>query len=337
MTASPGTVQWHCPYCEETQPTLREIQQHITQTATGDHEGISGESPDEDIIATDEDGDEVDVYAATDVVRPQNAPLENASKRKQVVYAWLANDRDEDVDAITAVTNADRDYTGQILGQIQRGEITREYWADDMDRQLLSALKERLEEYEPSEEDGDNTGESEEMSTQQDETADDVPSVSAKTIVLNTYDLAGEDINRKQAWTALSDAGVIDAGYEYFRRTYKEAIDGEHDVEDAVDEQVQTVIDPVLYSTGINSNKSDDTEQSDQPTESTETGSASRDTGSGGVSVDELRNVREKVELLREQAEYEGAGEDSAAARRAEFIGNKAVEWIDDLIDSAES
>lgn len=361
MTASPEKVTWNCPYCDESGDTLRGIQQHITETTTGDHEGISGESPDEDIVATDEDGDEVDVYEAADVVRPKDAPLQGVSKRKQVVYAYLANDREEDPDALAEVTEADRDYALQILGQIRRGEITRDYWADDTDRRLLAAMKDRLEEYDPTD---NNESESESeaaMSTQQQTDADaeestgEVPEdVTSKTLVLNAYDLTGPDVTVKKVWEAMTEVGVFDSGYEYFRRTWKEARDGditEDELESAVDDQIQSVLEHVLFEADLLEQATTESDvitdgeeepvQADtpvaEPSASVESArSTSRIASEGGVPVEAIEDVQEKVALLREQAEYEGQGDDSAAARRAEFFGKKVDEWLSELIEQAE-
>ena len=54
------------------------------------------------------------------------------------------------------------------------------------------------------------------------------------------------------------------------------------------------------------------------------------------MPVEAIEDVQEKVALLREQAEYEGQGEDSSAARRAEFFGKKVDEWLSELIEQAE-
>lgn len=352
LTAVPDDVQWHCPYCETTEQTLQDIQQHITESTGGEHEGVSGEIPDKEIIATTTDGEEINMHEAMDVIRSQDAPLEGVSKRKQVVYAWLANDREKDADAIAAVTDADRKYAQQILGQIRRGEITQDYWADDLDRQLLRLMEERLEEYDPTDSEIDSMSQQQEQTQAQEQDGEDMD-VPEKTIVLNAVDLAGEDLNRKQAWTALSEAGLFSSGYEYFRRTYKGGLDGEHDVEDAVDEQIQSVIEPVLFKAGLldqdTVESEEDVAESDEETvEKKDSGgepatadpsastSTSRPATGGGVSAEDIQSVREKADLLREQAEFEAAGESSSEIRKAEFIAEKTVEWLDELIEQAE-
>lgn len=345
MTAAPGETEWQCPFCDETNPTLREIQQHITESVEGEHEGVSGDSPDEDIIAIDpETGDEIDRYERTDVVRPDEEPFEDVSKRKQVVYCWLANDREEDPDAFGAVTDADRDYVVQILGQIRRGEISRDYWADDMDRELLAALEERLNENEPTE-----GGEEEEeiMSTQQ-ESAEDVESVSDKDIIINTYDLLGEEINRKQVWQALTDSDVFGSGYEYFRREYKSAVDGEYseeEIEDAVDDQIQSLIEPVLAQHGVlaeeteavEEGEAEAPEETEEPVEPTSTTAETESvTAEGGVNPNEIRRIRDKIELLHEESEALLDIDESVGSRRADFIGSKTIEMLEELIEESE-
>lgn len=181
--------------------------------------------------------------------------------------------------------------------------LTRDYWADDLDRRLLAALEDRLEEYEQQSIEQD---ESKSMSTQEtlDGDTDEELDVTAKTVMLSTYHLVGEDFNRKKAWEALQEAGLLDTGYEYFRRTHKEAIEGEHDVEEAVDSQVQSVIEPVLFNAGLLDQDTGETdEESDRTAETTEesestqqippaSASTSRSTGTtrGGVSVEDLRD-----------------------------------------------
>lgn len=352
MSAAPGKVEWHCPYCDVTESTLREAQQHITESVDGEHEGVSGDNPDQDIVAIDlETGDQVDEYDSADVVRPTDAPMQGVSKRKQIVAAWIANDREEDPDAIAAVTDADSDYAQQVLGQIRRGEITTDYW-EDIDQGLISTLEDRFEDTATDIDDSEKTMSTQQQTLDEDDMDGVTDTVTAKEIVLNTYDVAGEDVNRKQAWQALNSAEIFDSGYEYFRRTYKEAIDGvigEDEVEDAVDDQIQSVIDPVLFNAGVigsteapisaQSPNVDDKESDsipEEPPASTSRASRKTESSGGDVTVEEIEAVLEKVELLREQAEYEGAEENSAAARRAEFLGKKVEEWLTALIDQAD-
>lgn len=344
MTASPGEVEWQCPFCDETETTLREIQQHITESTEEEHEGVSGDSPDEDIIAIDpESGDEIDRYERTDVVRPKDAPLQDVSKRKQVVYAWLANAREEDPDAFAAITDADRAYTVQILGQIRRGDISRDYWSDDMDRELLAALEERLETYEPDE-DGDDTMSTQQQEPEQTEETKNVESVSDKEIIINSFNLLGSDINRKQVWEALTDAEIFSSGYEYFRREYKSAVDGdysEEEIENTVDDQIQSVIEPVLAQHGVlaepeeeESGTVEEPEESREPVEPASTTVEEPSvTSEGGVSVDDIRRVRGQIDLLHDESEALLDVDDSVGARRAEFIGSKTLELLDDLIE----
>lgn len=324
MTASPSE-QWHCPYCDKSGQTLREIQTHITDSTEGDHEGISGETPDQDIIATNENGDQVDVYEKSEVVRPQDATLQNVSQRKQVTAAWVvSDDNDIDVDTLAAITDADREYARQILGQIDRGEINREYRAD-LDEQLKNVMRKRIAKHQTN----SNRENTDNMATSQpQENMENISSVNAKTIILNTYDLLGDDLTRKPAWKALKEAGIIDTGYEYFRRTYKEAIDGEisqADISEAVDEQIQSTIESVLARNDVIETASDiddataNTDSTNEEAVDT-TGarskiasesndpSASRQvsTVKGGVAVEDLRVIRDRLELLREQAAFEG-------------------------------
>ena len=126
MTASLGKIEWQCPYCDTTQSTRRDLQNHITNSAEGEHEGISGESPDRDIVAVDPDtGEELDRHERADVVRPSEAPLEGVSKRKQVVYAWLAGNREERPGAYAQITEADRDYCSNSRADPPRRDHAR--------------------------------------------------------------------------------------------------------------------------------------------------------------------------------------------------------------------
>lgn len=334
MTASPSKAQWLCPYCDERKPTLRDVQNHITESTSDDHQGISGDSPDEHIIGVDPSTDEeIDRYERTEVVRPSDAPLHGVSKRRQIVYAWLANDQTPDPDVIAAVTDADRKYVVRILSQIRRGEISREYWAEDLDQALLTAFEDRLEDVEET------------MAQQQETTEDDQVEPSGKDIIINVYALLGDDINRKQVWETLSDAGVFDAGYEYFRREYKQAVDGEigeDEIESRTDTQIQSVIEPVLASQGLLADGSAATgEASDEDETAGDSANAELDSETvmvdGAVPAGDIQQIRSQVALMHEESVALLDVDDSVGARRAEFISEKTLNLLDKVLQTNSS
>ena len=203
-------------------------------------------------------------------------------------------------------------------------------------------MEKRLDDYT-----SDEPSETPEMSTDQSSLDNDqdneTPTVSAKTIGLNTVDLAGDDLNRKAAWEGLKGASIIDTGYEYFRRTYKEAIEGEHDVDAAVDDQIQSIIKPVLISAGLIEHA--DEEETNQTTEMTETETRVRTSSARKTRVEdepsrssekmqvELEQLRDRIELLREQAEYEASDEETPGSRKALFIANTAIDGLDEILN----
>lgn len=354
MTASPREVQWHCPYCDTTEPTLNEIQKHITKVTEGSHEGISGKSPDKDIVATDsETGEEVDVFDGTDVIRPDDAPLEGVSNRKRIVAAWMVADGADDeevLEQVDGITDADRSYVRQILRQINRGEVSREYRTKINDT-VLDAMESRLTDY-------NKTTEEPDMSTE--ETADEITdrdtidSVSSKNIVINAYKLTGPDVVVKQVWETLSDNGIFDSGYEYFRRTWASTRDGnfsEKEIKNAVDEQLQNIIRTVLRDAGL-IDSSSQTVPDEGPREETYSDSeqfaaatasqsasvssgANQQTESGGVPVEDIEELRTRIDMLRRQVEFEAGDEESPVYRKAEFIASEALDGLDELIDQA--
>ena len=174
--------------------------------------------------------------------------------------------------------------------------------------------------------------ESEELADIDEEVDEDdveaVETVSSKQLVLNVFDILGNDVgNRKAVWRSLKEAGVFDAGYEYFRRTYSEAIDGKHDVDSAVDDQIQSVLEIVLLHAGLLQLDTESPEQDDDRDEAT------RSTPSSGpndsITTADVMAVRQNVELFRELAEY-------TDSTMAEFFALKTLEWLDELIESAE-
>lgn len=182
------------------------------------------------------------------------------------------------------------------------------------------------------------------MSTQQQrdelEQPHEIPNVSAKTIILNVFDLVGEDINRKETWEALKEAELIDTGYEYFRRTFKETVDGEHDVNAVVDDQIKSVIESVLAQAGLLRKEVSTLEAEDDPSETTQAPSAQQsqlntDTSqSTSVPVNDLQKLHDRIDLLRRQAAYEADGSTSPEYRKAQFIADEALAGLEELINS---
>lgn len=342
MTASPDeAIEWQCPYCDAIRPTLREIQQHITDTTSGQHEGVSGESPDQDLVAVDADGDVIEVVEATDVVRPQDASLQGVSKRRQIVAAWVANDQEADREAITAVTDADRDYTTQILGQIRRGEISRDYWVD-LDQQLLKAMQNRLSEY-----DQQSQSEGETMSTQQQQSElesveKSLDGASGKQVILNAYPMAASDASMAGIADAIGE--IKDISYEHVRRTINDIKEGEisqDEVDAAQDDEIQQVIEPVLADHGLLEEgrqrdqesepesepepEPEPVQESDSVQESTSVASVAAEGGTMTVSTEEVVESVRMMELL----EREAAHEDD---KGKEFVASEARRRFEELL-----
>ena len=173
------------------------------------------------------------------------------------------------------------------------------------------------------------------MSPEQDPEEKPVPDntkeVSAKTLVINVYDLVDEDINRKSTWKALRGANLLDTGYEYFRRTFKECVDGNihgTEIENAVDEEIQAMIKPVLLQHGVAAT-GDVTNEAAASTDSASTQTTFSETGSSSVPLEDIQTVREQIELLHEESK--ALADDSIGAQRAEFIGARTLELLDEL------
>lgn len=167
-------------------------------------------------------------------------------------------------------------------------------------------------------------------------------SATAKEIILNVYHLVDdpEEVNRKQAWQALQDTNILDTGYEHFRRTFASAIDGDitqNEINNAVEDHIQSAIDPVLRQEGVIGDIPESAAEEIQQREETSETSASRARNTG-VSVQDLQDVRDRVHLLREQAEFEAEqGQTTRGDRKAEFMAQKVEEWLDELIENSQS
>jgi len=339
LSAAPDAIEWQCPYCDHAEPTLRDIQTHITDSVEGDHEGVSGESPDEDIVAVNvETEDEIERYDAADVVRPSEAVVDGVSKRKQVVAAWLAGGRLSDADVLSAVTDADRDYAQQILGQIDRGEIDQDYLSD-IDPELRGAIAERIENLESNESD-DTDPTTESIGEETDESV--VGAATTKDVVLAVYDIAGDSITRKRAWEELTDADVIDTGYEYFRRTYAEAVNGDisqDEIDERVTEGLRDAVAEILWEAhliGENETVAPPDELMEEAYNEAEVGDVGGSeqslTGSGGgVSIEDIRELRDRLELLRRQTEFEAESSQTPEFRKAIFIADEAITGLEEL------
>ncbi|WP_436344005.1 hypothetical protein [Natronorubrum sp. FCH18a] len=90
------------------------------------------------------------------------------------------------------------------------------------------------------------------------------------------------------------------------------------------DPELVDAVEDRLREEGVLAGGSDATEQVDL------SGAVSPPSASttGSVSVEDVMEVREKLELLLEQAEY-------TDDQRAEFVAKKGIEWIDGLVESA--
>ena len=195
----------------------------------------------------------------------------------------------------------------------------------------ISALQSKAREQRPKDANLDYSLMSSEQEPEAKPVADKTEEVSAKTLVINVYDIVDGDINRKSTWKALREANLLDTGYEYFRRTFKECVDGNiqgTEIENAVDEEIQALIKPVLLQHGVVAT-GDITNEAAASTDPASTQPTFSETGSSGVALEDIQTVREQIELLHEESK--ALADDSVGAQRAEFIGAKTLELLDEL------
>jgi len=157
-----------------------------------------------------------------------------------------------------------------------------------------------------------------------------VEGVPNKDVILTAFHITGADVVYKEVFEALEDAELIDCGYEYFRREFSSAVKADtssEEVDAAVEQYIVDAVEPVLMHASLLDENGDGVEQS----------VSSEETGEGGaVDVEKLKDLREKLELFRDEAETEIAAEDTRELHRIMFITNFAVAGINEALDGVE-
>ena len=321
LSVTPDTdiSEWQCPYCNQTRQTLSDIRKHITESTDGEHQGVDGLKPTQDIIAYGPDGEEVELIEGVST-EPAD-PIEDYDKRELIINAWVAADRDPDQEAVEDVTGTSQQYVSRLITELESGEIPRDAWIDVLDYGLVDELRDRLEDHDPAENTEETT-----MSAQV--TVEDVIEESTKKDRILALHEVSPNIDKKAA------ADALDVSYEYVRQIFNDIEDRdkedwqklrEGDLDEALSPELLDAVETRLREESVLADTESEAEEetSDQPTRSR---SASTD---GVVPVEDVLDVRARMELLLEQAEYTGGSE-------AEFVAIKGVEWLDELIDDAE-
>lgn len=277
-------LSWHCPYCDTTHSELSNIRDHITETIEGDHEGVSGWSPTRDIVATNENDDEVRRIEGSGERPDEDHHLNHGDKKKLIINAWLELDKQRDVQAISSIMPASEEYVRRITKQLEDGDIPAEEFRTEMDWSVREELGERLEEYYDQQETSKPT-ETTQMSLTASE--DEQERGAKKKQIINAWLLDPE--------VSPSDLEeILSSSYEYIRREVKKLKDSEIDqeeIEAAVDENLQSQIREELENIGVEI--SDANADVESVTIDTDT-----DTGEQPAYMDTLENATKKTRII---------------------------------------
>jgi len=307
--------EWVCPYCDQTRQSAKEIREHITESTDGSHRGVDGLKPTEAVLAYGTDGSVVDRIEGVST-EPAD-PIEDYDKREIIINAWLAAERDPDVDAVTAISGATRQYVTDLIRQLDAGEIRRETYIEVLDYGLIGELEERLENYESE----DTT-----MSTELKSAADIVEETPKKRQIIAAHEVAADSASMKDI------ANALDSSYEYVRQIFNDIEEPspeeweklrEGDLEEELSLNVKEAVSERLRRAGV------ETVESELDKLREDAVSEELIPQSGAVPVKEIVRVRERIELLREQAEFTDDQE-------ALFVAEKGLSWLDELIEQAE-
>lgn len=323
-SASPDNIaKWQCPYCGQTRQNLRDLRDHITKSTAEDHQGVDGLKPTRDIIAYGTNGEEVDRVEA--VSTGPADPIEEYDKREIIINAWVSAD-DPDRSAVEAISGASQQYVSRLINQLDSGEIPRETWIEALDYGLRDELAERLTNYEEKPE----APEEDTVSAQ--ETADDIVDESSKKDRIIAAYRVSPSINKNDA------ADALDVSYEYVRQIFKDIEDRapsewkklrEGDLDQDLSPDLLNAVEMRLRETGAETPRKEDAGETE--TESPPEWEQQKLTASvsGTVAAADVQEIRERMDLLLEQAEYTESSD-------AEFVARKGLEWIDELLESAE-
>lgn len=311
--------EWMCPYCEQTRQSLPELRDHITESTEGEHRGIDGLKPTRDIVAYGTDGNEAERVEGVST-EPAD-PIDEYDKREIIINAWLAAERDPDREAIEAISGASQQYVSRLLNELESGEIPRETYIEVLDYGLREELEERLEDFDP-EDDTENTP----MSSQTTATPEEIIAESTKKDRI----LAAYRANPNADKNAVADA--LDVSYEYVRQIYKDIDDRdfpemqklqEGEANKELEEGLEAAVEQRLLEAGALAG------EREEQSEAVSRDRTSAEQVEGMVAAEDIADVRDKVDLLLEQAEHTGNAD-------AEFATRKTIEWLDELLDQAE-
>lgn len=309
-----------CPYCEQTRQSLPDIRDHITESTEGEHRGIDGLKPTRDIAAYGTGGEVVDSVEGVST-EPADS-IDEYDKREIIINSWLAADRDPDRRAVEAISGATQQYVSKLLNDIESGEIPRETWVEAIDYGLKDELEERLEQYEP-EEDTENTP----MSAQTATTPEEIIAESTKKNRI----IAAHRVSPSAEKNTVADA--LDVSYEYVRQIFndiekRDAKDWkklrEGDLKEDPEPELRDAVEQRLLDAGALAGQEDQGSRRSVSRERTSAGQVE-----GMVAAEDIADVRDKVELLLEQAEHTGNAD-------TEFATQKTIEWLDELLEQAE-
>jgi hypothetical protein len=316
LSASPDDIQeWECPYCDQTRQTFQELREHITESTEGDHQGVSGLKHTRDLVAYGPNGQEVERVEGVST-EPAD-PIGQYDKRVLIINCWLAGERNPDRKAVEKISGASQQYVSRVINELESGEIPRETWVEAIDYGLVEALEERLEDYEQQ----DTT-----MNAELQTTEDILDETPKKQQIIAAHDVAGGGASKK------SVAEALDASYEYVRQIFNDIEDRdpseweklrEGDLDEEISTNVKEAVAERLRRAGVETGESELDELREE--------AYSEDMIPEGqaVPVEEIVSLRERIELLHEQAQF-------TDDKEAEFVAEKGLEWIDQLIKQAE-
>jgi len=307
--------EWECPYCEQTRQTLPELREHITESTEGDHHGVDGLKPTRDLVAFGPGGQEIERVEGVST-EPAD-PIDQYDKRELIINAWLAGERDPDRQAVEGISGASQQYISRVINELESGDIPRDTWVEAIDYGLIDELEERLEDYEHQE----NT-----MNAELQMAEDVLDETPKKQQIIAAHDVAGEGASKKAV------AEALDASYEYVRQIFNDIEERspeeweklrEGDLDEEISTHVKGAVSERLSRAGVETGESklDELREEAYSEEMIPEGKA--------VPVEEIVRVRERIELLYEQAEYTGDQE-------AQFVAQKGLSWLDELIEKSE-
>ncbi|MFC6720730.1 hypothetical protein [Halobacteriaceae bacterium SHR40] len=311
--------EWVCPYCNQTRQSVSDIREHITESTEGEHRGVDGLKPTQDIVAFGPKGEVVDRVEG--VSTEPTGPIGEYDKREIIVNSWLAGGREPDRKAVQYVSGASQQYVSQLLNDLDSGGIPRETWVEVIDYGLKKELEERLHNYEP-EENSKNTP----MNAQTTSAEDIVEAASKKNRII-----AAHRVSPTADKNTVADA--LNVSYEYVRQIFNdiEKRDREDwkklqegDLEEDPDPELRDAVEQRLLESGAVGGKKERDSRDSVLGKQTSGGQVE-----GMVPASEIDAVLEKLELLQEQAEYTDNGD-------AEFVARKTIEWLDELIEQGE-